>query len=311
MLAAGLTITSFGRDEAGELYVADLGGTVYRIEGVTNPVPSVAGLQPGSAIAGDPGFMLTVSGSGFVPGATVRWNGADRPTTYVSATTLTAAISASDVAAAGVASVAVFDPVPGGGTSNPVSFYINVTFLDVPTSYFASAYIQAIVNAGVTAGCATRLYCPERPTSRAEMAVFLLKSFLGPAYAPPPATGTVFADVHVGDFAADWIEDLAGRSITSGCDPANYCPGRAVTRAEMAVLLLKTSQGAAYVPPPATGTVFADVHPGDFAADWIEDLAARAITAGCDSVPDFCPTRPVTRAEMAVFLTKTFNLPLP
>jgi hypothetical protein len=79
----------------------------------------------------------------------------------------------------------------------------------------------------------------------------------------------------------------------------------------MAVLLLKTSQGAAYAPQLATGLVFKDVHPGDFAADWIEDLAGRGITGGCDLVPDYCPGRPVSRAEMAVFLTKTFNLPLP
>jgi len=246
-----------------------------------------------------------------VPGSTVRWNGSDRPTTYVSATTLTASITAGDVATAGLASVTVFNPIPGGGTAAPLSFYINVTFLDVPTTYFAAAYVQAIVDAGVTAGCAPRLFCPERSTSRAEMAVFLLKSDLGATYVPPPAQGGVFADVQPGDFAADWIEDLAGRNITGGCDPANYCPTRAVTRAEMAVLLLKTSQGATYVPPPAQGGVFADVQPGDFAADWIEDLAARGITGGCDIVPNFCPGRPVTRGEMAVFLTKTFNLPLP
>jgi glucose/arabinose dehydrogenase len=311
MLAPGLTISSFGEDQAGEVYVADLGGAIYRIDGVTNPVPSVAGLLPGSKVAGDPAFTLTVSGSGFVPGATVRWNGADRPTSYVSAASLTAAIPASDVATAGVASVTVFNPIPGGGTSGPFSFYVNVTFLDVPTTYFAAAYVQAIVDAGVTAGCAPRLFCPERPTSRAEMAVFLVKSAIGGAYVPPLAQGGVFADVHPGDFAADWIEDLARRNITSGCDAANYCPNRAVTRAEIAVLLLKTSQGAAYVPPLARGGVFADVHPGDFGADWIEDLAARGITGGCDSVPNFCPARSVTRAEVAVFLTKTFNLPLP
>lgn len=311
MLNAGLTISSFGEDEAGEVYVADLGGTIYRIDGVPSPIPTLLGLLPTAVIAGDPDFALAVTGSEFVFGSTVRWNGADRPTTFVSPTSLTAAIPASDVAAAGVASVTVFTPIPGGGTSGSLSFYINTTFLDVPTTYFAEAYIQAIVDAGITAGCAPRLFCPERPTSRAEMAVFLLKALLGSAYVPPPAQGGVFDDVNPGDFAADWIEDLAGRGITSGCDPANYCPNRDVSRAEMAVLLLKTSQGPSYVPPPAQGGVFADVNPGDFAADWIEDLAARGITGGCDSVPNYCPTRSVTRAEMAVFLTKTFNLPLP
>ena len=99
--------------------------------------------------------------------------------------------------------------------------------------------------------------------------------------------------------------------ITAGCGGGLYCPDNPVSRAEMAVFLLKTSQGSGYTPPPATGLVFADVHVGDFAADFIEDLASRGVTGGCDDVPNYCPTRSVTRAEMAVFLTKMFGIPLP
>jgi hypothetical protein len=83
-----------------------------------------------------------------------------------------------------------------------------------------------------------------------------------------------------------------------------------VTRAEMAVFLLKTALGSGYAPPPATGTAFDDVHAGDFAADWIEDLAARAITSGCQVAPPlYCPGKPNTRGEMAVFLTRAMDLP--
>ena len=81
----------------------------------TNPVPTLTSISPSSATAGDAAFTLTVNGSSFVNGATVRWNGADRTTTFVSATQLTAAIPASDIAAAGTAQVTVFDPTPGGG----------------------------------------------------------------------------------------------------------------------------------------------------------------------------------------------------
>jgi hypothetical protein len=54
----------------------------------------------------------------------VRWNGSDRPTTYVSASQLTAAITAADIASASMASVTVFNPGTGGGTSNAVSFVV-------------------------------------------------------------------------------------------------------------------------------------------------------------------------------------------
>ena len=49
----------------------------------------------------------------------------------------------------------------------------------------------------------------------------------GEHYAPPPATGTVFADVPATAFAADWIEDLASRGVTGGCGGGNYCPDAA------------------------------------------------------------------------------------
>jgi uncharacterized protein (TIGR03437 family) len=68
---------------------------------------------------------LTVNGSNFVNGAVVRWNGADRQTMFVNGTQLTAAIPASDIASAGTASVTVFNPAPGGGLSNALSFTIN------------------------------------------------------------------------------------------------------------------------------------------------------------------------------------------
>jgi sulfur transfer complex TusBCD TusB component (DsrH family) len=141
------------------------------------------------------------------------------------------------------------------------------------------------------------------------MAVFLLKGKLGVCYAPPAATGTVFGDVPANGFAAAWIEDLAARGITGGCGGGNYCPTAPVTRAQMAVFLLKTSLGTTYAPPPASGSVFQDVPVGSFAADWIEDLAARNITAGCSASPSlYCPATPNTRGQMATFITKTFRL---
>ena len=310
LIDPSLTISSFGQDEAGELYVVDLGGAVYRIDPVANPTPTITNLNPDAVIAGDPGFTLDVFGTGFINGSTVQWNGADRATSFVSSTHLTATITAGDIAAAGIVNVDVFNPLPGGGTSGTQSFFVNTAFLDVPINYFAAAYIDAIFNAGITAGCDVRLFCPERTTSRAEMAVFLLKAKFGSAHVPPDPV-QIFPDVPNDAFAAAWIDELATLGITAGCGGGLYCPDNPVSRAEMAVFLLKTSQGSGYVPPPATGLVFADVHIGDFAADFIEDLAGRGVTGGCDPVPDYCPTRSVTRAEMAVFLTKMFGIPLP
>lgn len=94
---------------------------------LNNPVPTLANLSPAGALAGGAGFTLTLSGSEFVPGSVVRWNGVDKVTTFVSRTQVQAAIPASDLALAGTASVTVFNPAPGGGSATPVSFFVLAT----------------------------------------------------------------------------------------------------------------------------------------------------------------------------------------
>jgi hypothetical protein len=105
------------------------GGTsntqTFTINAANNPVPTTSSLSPSSATAGGAAFTLTVSGTNFINSSVVRWNGVDRTTTYVSTTQLTAAITAADIASAGTASVTVFNPTPGGGTSNAQIFTIN------------------------------------------------------------------------------------------------------------------------------------------------------------------------------------------
>ena len=89
-----------------------------------NPVPAATALSPARASAGAAAFTLTVTGSGFVAGSEVRWNGAPRTTTFVSATQLRAAIAATDVAVPSTAQVTVFSPAPGGGTSAALAFTV-------------------------------------------------------------------------------------------------------------------------------------------------------------------------------------------
>jgi subtilisin-like proprotein convertase family protein len=186
--------------------------------------------------------------------------------------------------------------------------HVGASFTDVPTSNQFYKFVETVLHNGVTGGCGGSLYCPSSPVTRAQMAVFLLKGEHGSAYVPPPATGAVFGDVHPGDFAADWIERLAAEGVTGGCGNGNYCPGSAVTRAQMAVFLLKASLGAGFAPLAATG-VFPDVPPANPFASWIEELFHRGITGGCGS-GNYCPNSSNTRGQMAAFLTKSFRLVL-
>src|SRR5262249_9321776 len=86
------------------------------------PAPAVSGLNPPSAIAGSSAFQLTVIGSGFVNGSVVNWNGGVLATGFVSATQITALVSASLIASAGTANVTVQNP--GAPLSTAVAFSI-------------------------------------------------------------------------------------------------------------------------------------------------------------------------------------------
>jgi hypothetical protein len=87
-------------------------------------MPAITRLEPASAAVGGQAFNLTVIGTGFVAASAVRWNGSDRPTTFVTGTELRAAIPASDIATGGVVTITVFSPPPGGGSSNGQSFSV-------------------------------------------------------------------------------------------------------------------------------------------------------------------------------------------
>ncbi len=82
------------------------------------PAPALSAFQPASYVAGGDAFTLTLTGSNFTSQSQVLWNGSPRATTYLSPTSLAAAIAAADVASAATATVAVQNPAPGGGTAS-------------------------------------------------------------------------------------------------------------------------------------------------------------------------------------------------
>ncbi len=117
--------------------------------------------------------------------------------------------------------------------------------------------------------------------------------------------GGSFVDVPSTSPFASVVERIYHSGVTAGCgtSPLVYCPGTNVTRAQMAVFLERGLHGATYEPPAATG-LFADVPASSPFAAWIEQLYHDGVTGGCGG-GNYCPTGSVTRAQMAVFLTKS------
>jgi hypothetical protein len=145
-------------------------------------------------------------------------------------------------------------------------------------------------------------------TADALMSAKLKGDGLGAALRPTDKSCASFAyhtflDVPYTRWSWPYIEAVENAGLSGGCGGGNYCPQNQVTRAEMAVFLVKGVHGSGYTPPAATGTVFQDVPASYWAAPFIEQLYRDGFTSGCR--PGFyCPTNSLNRSEMAVFLVR-------
>ena len=104
------------------------------------------------------------------------------------------------------------------------------------------------------------------------------------------------------------VADLAAESVFDGTEcEAGFCPGEAIDRKTMAVWMVRVLDGAD--PPAVAQTRFDDVDAGSFYAPFIERLAELEVTQGCGDGSGFCPDRTVTRAQMAVLISRAYDLP--
>ena len=306
-------ISSFGEDEAGEIYVVEHSGSVRKIVGPTAyAVPAITALTPGGAVKGDPTFTLTVDGAGFTPASVVRWNGAPRTTAYVSRTRLTVSIPASDVRYRGQRDA-------DGGQSR--SRRRCVAGHDVPDHQHvrrrASVAPAPAPDRGDRAGGDhERLRRPEVLSRGRRHA----RPAGDPAAARPStdrptarraATGTVFGDVKKADFAAAFIERTRGRGDHVGLRLGELLPGGGGDARPHGEV---PAEGTRWGRPTRRGRhsagIFSDVPPTAPFAAWIEELSRRGFTSGC-AAGKFCPNLVVTRAQMAAFLARTFGIVLP
>jgi S-layer homology domain len=194
------------------------------------------------------------------------------------------------------------------GAAKTWALHIGDSFVDVPRVSGFYRFVETVLHRGITAGCSPTQYCPAASTTREQMAVFVLVAKEGAGYVPLACTTPVFSDVPATSPFCRWIEELFRRGVVGGCGGSLYCPSSAVTRDQMAVFVLRTLDPT-LVPPFCTTPIFADVPASSPFCRWIEELARRGVVTGCGG-GNYCPTAPVTREQMAVFLSVTFGLML-
>ena len=114
-------------DVAGEASARATVGTLGSVEFTAiaeNPLPALLTISPEAAVAGDGDLIIVVTGTGFVGGASVAWNGTPLPTSYVSERELSAQVPANALEGSGSPQISVLNPAPGGGASGTLPFEI-------------------------------------------------------------------------------------------------------------------------------------------------------------------------------------------
>ena len=118
-----------------------------------------------------------------------------------------------------------------------------------------------------------------------------------------------FSDVPPGGVHSADIDALHDQGVLDGtlCGEEEFCPREPLTRAHMAVWMVRIVDGAD--PALVAATRFSDVVGDHRHAAFIERLAELNITYGCETNPlRYCPDEPVSRAQMASFLARAFEL---
>jgi Tol biopolymer transport system component len=154
--------------------------------------------------------------------------------------------------------------------------------------------IEWVFAEGITVGCSAERYCPNDSVTREQMASFLVRA-LGLTGSPPDA----FSDDETSSHEHN-INLLAAAGITTGCGPGLFCPKAEVKRDQMASFLAR----ALALPPTATD-YFTDDETNTHEQN-INRLRAAGITTGCTATT-YCPTKTVTRGQMAAFLHRAFD----
>ncbi len=206
-----------------------------------------------------------------------------------------------------------------GWAVDNIKMYTCNTFADVAPTHPYYNDIEILYANGLTGGCSTNplKFCPDQIMNRGQAAVFILRANFGPSYAPPAATHVFQDDWSKGTWAEPWAEAMRNESISAGClaSPLKYCPWDLIPREQAVIFALRMKYGTLYSPPPATGTLFADMtNPSYYATAWAEKAYLDGIIPNCGMTggkPNFCPKSLVTRGLGSYMIVRAKSLTMP
>lgn len=184
---------------------------------------------------------------------------------------------------------------PGTRTNEPPAGW---TYSDVDPDSTHGQAITTITDHKIAEQCKKYRYCPSRDLTRKVMA-----RYLAAAMGLDEVSGQRFGDVPAGHPYAGDINAIAEAGVAQGFNDGTFRPDEPVSRAQMATFL---SNAVGLDDQP--GHYFDDVDPTGPHAPKINAIAERQITSGCKGGKRYCPTLPVSRAQIATFIVNAFDL---
>ncbi|MEX1177396.1 MAG: NlpC/P60 family protein [Nitriliruptor sp.] len=166
------------------------------------------------------------------------------------------------------------------------------------------ASVHALAAEGLVQGCEDSRYCPDAQLTRGQVATILFRALELEVPVETHSDGEPveprFTDT-ADSVHHEAIEAIAEAGVTSGCGEGRFCPGDAISRGELATLLVRALE----LPAATDGPHFLDTNSAHGPA--VDAMAEAGLTAGCDLVR-FCSTSQLSRAHAATFLARGLEL---
>ncbi len=189
--------------------------------------------------------------------------------------------------------------------SLPASNFTNVSS-DPADPYWALWEIEAAYAAGIVKGSGG-YYFPSDPVTRDQLAVYIARAMNG---ADLTGSATVpFVDI-TNPWANVYIAYCIDHGVVKGFDATHYGPTLEVDRGSMAVFIARAKGWVSIDDAMNTAPeLFTNVPAGYWSGTAVQACVDHGVVKGYDAT-HFQPTWIVSRDQMAVFVTRAFNLPM-
>ena len=181
----------------------------------------------------------------------------------------------------------------------PAPASAQTTFPDVPSSYWASSFIQQLVTRGVIAGFPDGSFRPEEPVTRAQFAAIISKAFNRTAVRQP----VQFTDIPAGFWAQNAIQTAYTAGFLAGYPGNTFRPSENIPRAQVLVSL---ANGLNYAASGTVDSVLVAYNDAasipDYARPSIAAATQKQIVVNYPDVKTLNPNQTATRAEVAAFV---------